>query len=169
MAGPLLVRALEIDEAKPFFLSSVRHRVPASFQDGLYRAFARCQVLPEDGPAPTETVTHTAPRKLGDGTVRIRPKRNRSSIKNKKAIDLVRKARPHRIEGKRLHLKVFLKGLKKASVGDIDKAVRELETALDYYEDALALEDSNEIHALVRYCSKLAFQLRFWREQVSGR
>lgn len=168
VAAPLLPRALELDEAKPFFLTSVRHRVPASFQDDLYRAFARCQVLPESGPPEAETVATQAPRNLGDGKLTKRPKRNKSSIRNAEALEFVRKAAPHRIEGKRLHKAVFLAGRDKAKLADVDKAIAELDKALDYYEKAVALEDATEIHALLRYCSKLAFQLRFWREQVAG-
>jgi tetratricopeptide (TPR) repeat protein len=167
-AAPLLERALEIDEARPFFLSSVRQRVAPEFQDDLYRAFGRCQVLPDDVP-PTEVVAVTAPRKLGDGTLAPKRKPQRSSIRNEKALALVRKAGPHRELGRKLHRTVFLAGRENAQLKDIDTAVSELEKALEYYEDALELEDSNEIHALVRHCSKLAFQLRFWREQVGGR
>ena len=40
---------------------------------------------------------------------------------------------------------------------------------MGYYEKALEREDSDEIHALNRHCSKLAFALRFWKEQIQGR
>jgi len=167
-AGPLLPRALELDEEKPFFLSSVRNRVGTEHQAALYRAFADCMVSPEDI-APTETIAQ-APRKLGGDRPPKPRKPGKSSIKSSKARELVAKAKPMRQKGIKLYRKVFTAGLKDASSEDIAEAIRLLDKAADLYEKALEHEeDSGEIYALLRHCSKHTFQLRFWQEQVDGR
>ena len=168
VAAPLLERVLELDEAKPFFLSAVRQKVAPEHQDDLYRAFGRCAVVEDDGPE-HETVSAHAPKKLGNGTVVRKPRRSKTTIRSKDALALVKKAAPHRAEGAKLHKQTVQAGLAGASLVSIDKAVRELEKAMGYYEKALEHEDSNEIHVLLQWCSRTAFRLRFWREQIEGR
>ncbi len=168
VAAPLLERVLELDEAKPFFLSAVRNKVAPEYQEDLYRAIGRCAVVEDDGPDHDTVSTH-APKKLGDGTVARKPRRSKTTIRSKDALALVKKAAPHRTEGAKLHKQTVQAGLAGASLVSINKAVREFEKAMGYYEKALEHEDSNEIHALLQYCSRRAFQLRFWREQIEGK
>ncbi|MHC4957951.1 MAG: hypothetical protein ACYTGN_06205 [Planctomycetota bacterium] len=165
VVAPMLDVLLQYDEQDPFFLSSVRSRIAPEHQDEIYRAFGRCQRMADVEP---EVTASRAPTAMGNNKVRSKPKQ-RSSIRSEKARKLVKQAGPHRAEGKKLHSKVFKAGLKEAKLKDVEAAISELEKAMELYEKALEIEDSNEIHALTAYCSKLAFQLRFWREQLGGK
>lgn len=175
VAAPLLGRALEIDEDKPFFLSSVRNRIDSEHQPAMYRAFAACQVSqimaqPDSDPIATvqapKTLTGTTETKRFDGTTR---RRGGNPIKSKEARALMRQAAPLRKEGQDLYRSLYSTPLTEIDVREIDKAVDLLDRAAALYEKAILIEDADEIAALMRHCSKLNFQLRFWKQQAEGR
>ncbi|MHC4932010.1 MAG: hypothetical protein ACYTGV_07465, partial [Planctomycetota bacterium] len=94
---------------------------------------------------------------------------NRTSIRSTEARELVRKAGPLRAEAEKLRDKTFKAGLDGAQLDDIDRGIELLDEAMELYEKALEHGDEEEIHALLRACSRKAYQLRMWREQVAGR
>jgi len=165
VVAPLLPLLLGKDAEKEFIMSAVLNRVPRARQDDVYRALGRCQSI-QDEP-PHETVR--TPTRIGSGGGKHKPRRQKTSIQSRRARDLVAKAAPHKAEGKRLYKKVFLAGRDHAKLADVNKAVFELEKALGYYDKAREIEEAGEILALQGYCSKLAFKLRFWREQLGGK
>jgi hypothetical protein len=169
VVAPLLGVLLEKDAEKEFIMSAVLNRVPPAHQDEVYRALGRCETIQDEAPPP-ESVTRT-PTRVGSGKTPRQPRRvrRRTEIKDARARELVKKAAPHKAEGKRLYTKVFVAGRDKAKLADAEKGIAELEKALGYYEQARKIEEADEIVALERYCAKLAFKLRFWREQLGGK
>ncbi len=162
--GPLLPRVLEIDETKPFFLSAVRQRVPAEFQKDVYLAFATCQtptVMARESPL-VRTPSALGGRK--NGTLADRAPK----VRRQEAQELLEKAAPSRKAGEKLYRKIVLAGAK-ASVDDVEKAITHLDEAIALYEKVMEIEDSPAVYALLRKCSKMNFNLRFWRDQLSPR
>ncbi len=165
----LLEPALALDEQKPYFLSSVRQRVPSSHQGALYRAFLDCE-LPalED----TDTVSNTTKRvsplkKIGEGT-RKKPVKEPKTT-NAKVLALLRKAAPLKTDGIAEYRAIVRKGVDNSTVREVSSAISKLQKALDLYEKAVILEDSDEIYAILRPLSRYTFQLRFWKQQLEGR
>ncbi|MHC4493261.1 MAG: hypothetical protein ACYTDU_16750 [Planctomycetota bacterium] len=163
-AAPLLPRVLKIDETKPFFLSVVRRRVAADHQNNVYLAFATCQ-------APTvmarESPLVRTPSALGNrknGTLGDRAPK----VDRKEARELLEKAAPSRKAGEKLYRKIVLAG-DNASVEDVEKAIGHFDDAIALYEKVMEIEDSAAVYALLRKCSKLNFNLRFWKDQLAPR
>jgi hypothetical protein len=163
-AAPLLPRLLELDEAKPFFLSTVRRRVGSEHQKDVYLAFATCQapsVMAHESPLVR------APSALGNrknGTLADRAPK----VKRDDARKLLEEAAPKRKAGEELYRKIVLAG-DKASVEDVEQAIAHFDEAIALYEKAMEIEDSRAVYALLRKCSKLNFTLRFWKEQLTPR
>jgi len=163
--APLLPRVLELDEAKPFFLSAVRRRVSAEHQKNVYLAFATCQTPTVMG---RESPLVRSPSALGsrkNGTLADRAPK----VDHKEARKLLEKAAPSRKAGEKLYRKIVLAGLDKASVEDVEKAIGHFDDAIAIYEKAMEIEDSTTVYALLRKCSKINFNLRFWKQQLDAR
>ena len=162
--APLLARVLEIDEAKPFFLATVRRRVGADHQKDVYLAFATCQtptVMARESPL-VRTPSALGNRKNGTLADRA-PKVNR-----KDARKLMEDAAPSRKAGEKLYRKIVLAG-DKASVEDVEQAIAHFDKAIELYEKVMEIEDSATVYALLRKCSKINFNLRFWKDQLAPR
>ncbi|MHC4817802.1 MAG: hypothetical protein ACYTF8_07085 [Planctomycetota bacterium] len=162
--APLLPRVLEVDETKPFFLSSVRRRVATPHQKDVYLAFATCQtptVMSRESPL-VRTPSALGNRK--NGTLGERAPK----VKRKEARALLEEAAPSRKAGETLYKKIVLAG-DKASVEDVEKAIAHFDDAIALYEKVMEIEDSATVYALLRKCSKLNFNLRFWKDQLSPR
>jgi tetratricopeptide (TPR) repeat protein len=172
LAAPLLEQALAIDAEKPYLISTLRQRIrDDSLRGPVFRALAACMVEPEESTLSKAPVAR-APKRLGNGQKRniTRPiSPNRTSIRSTEARDLVRKAGPLRAEAEKLRDRTYKAGLDGAQLDDIDRGIELLDEAMELYEKALEHGDEEEIHALLRACSRKAYQLRMWREQVAGR
>ncbi len=164
LAAPLLARAMALDEEERFFLSGVRSRVPEAHQGALYRAYSACQLAKAP---PIESVAARAPTRIGGGTAR--PGASKGTVTNARVRDLLVEAAPMREEGERLYRAVAIQELRDVRIADIDEAIRLLDKAASLYEKAVAIEDTNEVNALLRHSSKLLFSLRFWKQQAEGR
>jgi len=164
VAAPLLARAMAIDDDEHYFLSSVRRRAPEAHHGALYRAYSSCQL---SKPPPTESVAARTPTRIGEGTAR--PAGQRSGVKDKRALELMAEASPLRSEGERLYRRIAIQEPRDVELADIDEAIRLLDKAATLYDKAMAIEDHNEISALLRHSSKLLFSLRFWKQQLEGR
>jgi hypothetical protein len=172
LAAPLLEQALAIDAEKPYLISTLRQRIREdSLRGPVFRALAACMVEPEESTLSNAPVAR-APKRLGNGQKRniTRPiSPNRTSIRSSEARELVRKAGPLRAEAEQLRDKTYKVGLDGAQLDDIDRGIELLDEAMALYEKALEHGDEEEIHALLRACSRKAYQLRMWRDQVAGR
>ncbi len=195
-AATLLERLLQKDEQKPFFLSAVRHRVPAESQKELYRVFAQCELakLERQEPAAllrngSEDTSGTdgeaideAPRDRGDPKPRSRPNRlkldgsrkgkrrgNKNRVRHPKALARLRDAAPYRKRALKLYRDLVKKGVANASTAEIEAVINPFQKAYDLYEKAVLIEDHDDIYALLRPCSRILFQLRFWKQQRHGR
>jgi len=165
--APLLERCLQLDEKDPFFLSAVRNRAPTPFQKDLYLAFATCQTPAVMG---EETVVAVrAPARLGGNSSRGSGRLEAPKIADEKARALVQEAAPFRKRGEELYKKIVLEGIDRASAEEVSEAIAAFDKALALYEKAVMIEDSDVIYALSRSCSKLNFNLRFWKQQLEGR
>jgi tetratricopeptide (TPR) repeat protein len=163
-AAPLLERALELDEKTPYFLSTVRGRVPAGRQKEMYVAFATAQA-----PAVmAEETTVRVPVRLG-GRKGGAPPAEAPQIKNPKVRTLMEEAAPHRKRGEQLYRQIVLKGADASALGDVNEAIAALDRALALYEKAVEIEESDALYAVMQSASRLNFHLRFWRQQLEGR
>ena len=174
-AAPLLEELLRIDEKDPFILSSVRNRVDVEHQARLYRAFAACQVpsvsfAEEEPETPEQPAVARTPHSL-KGTKRFDGwgGRTRSKVRSEKARALIKQASPLRKQGHDLYRRLYATPLAEVDLNEIDEAVGLLEQAATLYEQAMMIEDADEIAALLQHCSKLCYQLRFWKQQAEGR
>jgi hypothetical protein len=173
--------ALEADEEEPYFLAQVAKFAPTERKGDLIRAYTVCMATTAERGNPLATVsnpppptrapkalqpTAQAPKRM-QGT---NAKRNgyKSDVRDPEAIELLRRAGPLRERGQELHKKTLAAGLEGAELADIEEAIRLLEEALSLYEKAMEIEDSDEIFALIRYSSRMAYQLRMWRDQLTG-
>lgn len=164
--APLLERLLALDEKEPFFLASIRERVPAAAQGRLYRAFAACELPRLDEEAEVARV----PRHLGGDKPPPRTvPRDLPKIENAEVRRLLDEARPLRVAGLKLYRKVILAGLDGARMEDIDEAIHKLQASIDLYEKAVMIEDLDFVYAIMRPVSRYLFQLRFWKQQREGR
>ena len=161
----LLPRVLELDEAKPFFLSTVRRRVSAEHQKDVYLAFATCQTPTVMGRESPLVRTPSALGSRKNGTLADRAPK----VDRKEARKLLEKAAPSRKAGEKLYKKIVLAGLDKASVEDVEAAIAHFDAAIALYEKAMEVEDSPAVYALLRKCSKINFNLRFWKQQLDAR
>jgi hypothetical protein len=162
-AAPLLEPALEADEKEPYFLSSVRGRVPAAWQKDMYRAFATAQapaVMAADEPVVR------VPARLGGGR-NVVPSEG-SPAKDPKVRLLMEEAAPHRKRGEKLYKEIVLKGADASTRDLVDEAIREFDKALALYEKAVAIEESDALYAVMQSTSRLRFHVAFWKQQLNG-
>jgi len=164
LAAPLLARAMTLDDEERFFLSGVRSRVPEAHQGAVYRAYSACQLAKAP---PIESVSARPPTRIGNGT--SRPATAKGTVTDARVRDLLVEAAPMREEGEKLYRAVAIQELRDVRIADIDEAIRLLDKAATLYEKAVAIEDTNEVNALLRHSSKLLFSLRFWKQQAEGR
>lgn len=163
-AAPILLRVVAMDVESALFPNSVRTRVPADRQPEVQRAYIACM----GAHAPQEVVA--APRPTLGREEPLRPaKPSGALVKDPRALALLDQAAPIRLEGERLYRKVNDAGLKEANGSDISEAIRLLEQAIDLYGQAMEIEDSNGVQALITACSKKSRNLRFWQLQVESR
>ena len=163
----LLARALELDQDEPYFLSSVRNRVPSERQGALYRAFLDCELPQMEAIETASTTPTTTPPKI-NGT-RPKPPPVEATSKNPKVAALMTKARPMRVAGLRQYRAIVRKGVRNAGLAAVNEAITSLQGALDLYEKAVLIEESDAIYGMLRPLSRYVFQLRFWKQQLEGR
>ncbi|MHC4549655.1 MAG: hypothetical protein ACYTEZ_12860 [Planctomycetota bacterium] len=163
--APLLPRLLALDEEQPFFLSAVRSRVPTPRQKAVYLAFATCQapnVMTRESPLVR------VPSRLGGlkngALIDPAPK-----VRSDDARALMEKAAPVRKKGEKLYRKIVLAGIDNTSLADVEAAIAHFDEAIALYEKVMVLDDSSVVHAILRKCSKLNFNLRFWKQQLEAR
>jgi tetratricopeptide (TPR) repeat protein len=164
-AAPLLEPALEADEKEPYFLSSVRGRVPTAWQREMYRAFATAQapaVMAADEPVVR------VPARLGGGRNVVTAPEG-SAAKNPKVRALMEEAAPHRKRGEKLYKEIVLKGADASAKDLVDEAIREFDKALALYEKAVAIEESDALYSVMQSASRLRFHVAFWKQQLEGR
>ncbi len=164
-AAPLLGPALEADEKEPYFLSTVRARVPSARQGAMYRAFATAQapaVMASDEPVVK------VPARLGGSRVPV-PAPESGGSKNPKVRDLMEQAAPHRKRGEKLYKQIVLKGADASTLDDVNEAIAAFDKALLLYDKAVAIEESDSLYAVMQSASRLNFHLRFWKQQLEGR
>lgn len=165
-AAPLLEPALEADEKEPYFLSSVRGRVPAAWQKEMYRAFATAQapaVMAADEPVVR------VPARLGGSRNVVPATPAESGAKDPKVRALMEQAAPFRKRGEKLYKEVVIKGVDASTKDLVDEAVREFDKALALYEKAVAIEESDTLYSVMSRTSRLRFHVAFWKQQLEGR
>ncbi|MCK6460097.1 MAG: hypothetical protein L6Q95_09420 [Planctomycetes bacterium] len=165
-AAPLLEPALEADEKEPYFLSSVRGRVPAAWQKEMYRAFATAQapaVMAADEPVVR------VPARLGGGRNVMPAPPAESGAKDPKVRALMEEAVPFRKRGEKLYKEIVIKGADASTKDLVDEAVREFDKALALYEKAVAIEESDALYSVMQSTSRLRFHVAFWKQQLEGR
>jgi tetratricopeptide (TPR) repeat protein len=164
-AATLLEPALEADEKEPYFLSTVRARVPSERQKDMYRAFATAQapaVMAEpDEPAPVvkQPVRPNRPKPAPDAPASGNPK----------VRALMEEAAPHRKQGEKLYREIVIKGADASTADAVNEALREFDKALALYEKAVEIEESDGLYAILQSSSRLRFHLAFWKQQLEGR
>ena len=174
IAAPLLEKIVNADSGA--ILKAITKDVAPLARDSLFRAYTDAKVTRDPRPEPTPVVVRNDPAttkrdnplKL-NGRKKSTGRNSKFNVTDAKAREYMVQARPLRLEGKRLYDKVYVEGLDKADVADVEEAIRKYEAALALYEKALEREDDDTIYVLVTGCSKKLFQLRFWKEQLSGR
>ena len=191
VAAPMLDDLLLIDDREPYFLSSVRQRVPVAAQHALYRAFAACQV-PHAGAEPpirshpgepAVTIERGPDANTGGEIDRTNPLvgaqttrtldgstgRGRVEITNERILSLMREAAPKRKRAQALYRELYAQKVTEIDTRDIDEAVSLLEDAIALYQKAQEIEDTVTVFALIQHCSRLGFQLRFLKQQADVR
>ncbi|MHC4939969.1 MAG: hypothetical protein ACYTHK_13455 [Planctomycetota bacterium] len=170
-AAPLLHRIIGADATS--VLKAILKDAPADARDELFRAYSDAATARKVPPKPARVVRNDRPRRdnpLQENRTKLGTRKpKRIEIKDPKAKELVAKARPLREAADALHKRVFAAGLAKADPNDIETAIRKYEAAMELYEDAFIIEDNDTIYALLTGCSKRAFQMRYWKEQVGAR
>jgi tetratricopeptide (TPR) repeat protein len=165
-AAPLIEPALEADEKEPYFLSSVRGRVPAAGQKEMYRAFATAQapaVMAADEPVVR------VPARLGGGRNVVPQPSVEGGAKDPKVRALMEEAAPYRKRGEKLYKEIVLKGADASAKDLVDEAIREFDKALALYEKAVAIEESDALYSVMQSTSRLRFHVAFWKQQLEGR
>jgi len=168
--APLLARALELDDAKAYFLSAVRNQVPAEYQSDLFRAFMACE-LPRIPEATEEVVTNVhTPRQLG-GLHRAKGRKPRSAAQKLKpeALRLMQEAAPLKVKAIRLYRKIVVQGIDDTDAETVDEALRVFDQAIALYEKALEVDESDIIYSVLTPCSRYRAQLSFWQTVKQGR
>jgi hypothetical protein len=161
-AVPLLARALQLDQKEPYFLSTVRARVPPERQKDMYRAFATAQapaLMAEEGAG--------APRELGGRRNDTPPEV--AGARDPRVRALMEQAAPYRRKGEKLYKQIVLEGADATTLALVNDAIANFDKALALYEQAVLIEESDALYAVMQSASRLNFNLRFWRQQLEGR
>ncbi|HEX5137679.1 MAG TPA: hypothetical protein VFY93_11940 [Planctomycetota bacterium] len=165
-AAVLLEPALDADEKEPYFLSSVRARVPPARQKDMYLAFATAQapaVMAADEPVVR------VPARLGGGRNVVPAPVEGSGVKDPKVRALMEEAAPYRKRGEKLYKEIVLKGADQSTKDLVVEALASFDKALALYEKAVAIEESDALYGVMQSTSRLRFHVAFWKQQIEGR
>jgi len=165
-AAVLLEPALEADEKDPYFLSSVRARVPPARQKDMYLAFATAQA-----PAvmAAEEPVVRVPARLNGGRNIVPAPVEGSGVKDPKVRALMEEAAPYRKRGEKLYKEIVLKGADQSTKDLVVEALASFDKALALYEKAVEIEESDALYAVMQSTSRLRFHVAFWKQQIDGR
>jgi len=158
-AAKLIQHMLERDEDEGFLAAAIQARVPKPYQPGVMRAYA---AVPQVRPDPEPVVQ--APKRLGNGR-KPRRKKTRQLVSDRKAVELLNKARPLRKAGEDLYDTIFANP-EKTKLKDVNAAIGKFESAQLLYGQVQEIEDSDGVAALIRASGKKLARLHLLQQAI---
>ncbi|MEE8106720.1 MAG: hypothetical protein V3T86_14400 [Planctomycetota bacterium] len=158
-AAKLIEHMVKRDEDEGFLAGAIQARVPKPYQPGVMRAYA---AVPQTKPDPEPIVQ--APKRLGN-TRPTHRRKSRQLVSDRKARELLNKARPLRKSGERLYDKIFA-DRDKAKLKDVNAAISDFEAAQLLYGQIQEIEDSDGVAALILATGKKLARLHLLQTAI---